>query len=97
MKPGYERARQSLIQLLYVSKRYDELLRVCEEGIRLDPNQGFYPFFMGKAYVEKGMVPEALAAFERCRKLGAPPAVLKEMDELEKSMSSPGSGERPGS
>jgi hypothetical protein len=86
MRPGHAMARQSLIQMLYFMKRYDELVRVAEEGARIDPTQGAYPFFMGKAYVETRNIPEALKAFERCRELNPPPEVASEIESIIRSL-----------
>lgn len=82
MRPKHDRARQSLIQMLYAMERDAEVLRVCEEGARIDSTQGYYPFFMGKAYARRGRTAEARAAFDRCRALEPPPEIVREIDDI---------------
>jgi hypothetical protein len=86
MRPEFDPARDALVQLLFSMKRYNELLRVAEEGERIHPRRGAYPFFMGKAYVELGRVPEAVSAFDRCRALNPPPEVTREIDAIVRSL-----------
>jgi len=86
MRPKHERARQSLVQMLFFMERYEELVRVCAEGSRIDPKLGDYPFFMGKAFAELGRVAEAREAFESCRALDPPPEVAREIDEILRSL-----------
>ncbi len=86
MRPGFESAREALVQMLFFMKRYDELLRVAEEGERIDPRRGTYPFFMGKAYVDLKRIPEAMKAFDRCRALNPPPEVESEIDAIVRSL-----------
>jgi len=93
MRPKHERARQSLVQMLFFMERYEELVRVCEEGARLDPKLGDYPFFMGKAFAKLGRAAEARDAFDRCRSLKPPPEVAREIDEILRSAEDAGGGE----
>lgn len=86
MRPTHDRARQSLAQMLYVMKRYDEVLAVCQEGARISPREGFYPFLMGETYVELGLLADALDAFDACRALNPPPEVAAEIDKLLRSV-----------
>jgi hypothetical protein len=97
MRPKHDRARQSLVQMLYTMERYNEMLRVCEEGMRLDAEQGYYPFFMGKAYARTGRAAEARAALEKCRALDPPPEVVREIDEILRSLGDDGGAPVKGS
>ena len=86
MRPNHDRARQSLAQMLFFMQRYDDLLKLCRDGARLSPKEGFYPFLMGKVFLETGHVPEALDAFDVCRRLNPPPEVANEIDSLLRSV-----------
>jgi Flp pilus assembly protein TadD len=86
MRPNSARVRQSLAQVLYAMGRYEEVLTICEEGTRLAPHEGFYPFLMGKAYLETGRFTEALGAFDNCRRLEPPPEAANEISELLRSV-----------
>lgn len=86
MRPRHDRARQSLAQMLFFMQRYDDLRKLCKEGARLSPKEGFYPFLLGKTYLEIGRVPDALAAFDDCRRLNPPPEVANEINNLLRSI-----------
>jgi hypothetical protein len=86
MRPNHDKARQALVQMLYAMEKFDDMLRVCEEGIRLDAKQGYYPFFRGKAYARMGRAAEARAALEACRALDPPPEIVREIDEILRSL-----------
>ena len=72
--------------MLFFMERYEELVRVCDEGARLDPKLGDYPFFMGKAYARRGRTAEARKAFDTCCSLEPPPEVAREIDEILRSL-----------
>ncbi len=49
----------------YFERRYDHAIRKCKEILDLDPNFGMAHFFLGQSYAQKGLYPEAVAAFEQ--------------------------------
>jgi hypothetical protein len=95
MRPKHDRARQSLVQMLYTMERDEEVVRVCKEGAQLDSTQGYYPFFMGKVYARRGRAAEARAALDACRALDPPPEIVREIDEILRALDSSGET-RPG-
>jgi hypothetical protein len=95
MRPNHDKARQAIVQMLYAMEKFDEMLRVCEEGIRLDAKQGYYPFFMGKAYARTGHAAEARAALEACRALDPPPEIVREIDEILRYLGGDAGAEKP--
>jgi Flp pilus assembly protein TadD len=56
---------------LYYSHRYDDAIRQLRYTLELDPTYFFAEMFMGMAHEQKGGFREAVAAFERARKLTA--------------------------
>ncbi|MBP2681449.1 MAG: lipoprotein, partial [Candidatus Krumholzibacteriota bacterium] len=86
MRPAHDRARRSLAQMLYFMKRDDELIAVCNEGRRVSPEEGLYPFLLGKTYLGMGRFQEALDAFDACRELNPPAQVAAEIDNLLRSV-----------
>jgi hypothetical protein len=95
LRPGHDRARQNLVRMLYEMGRDEEVLRVCEEGARLDPKQWYYPFFIGKSYARGGRADDARKAFDKCRALEPPPEVMREMDDMLRSLEDTNGGEEP--
>jgi len=89
MRPKYDNARQSLAQMLYSMRRYDDLVPLCRGGARLSPKEGFYPFLLGKTYLTMGRVSDALDAFDDCRGLNPPPEVANEIENLLRSVPTP--------
>jgi TolB-like protein/Tfp pilus assembly protein PilF len=49
----------------YFERRYDDAIRECTEILEMDPNFGMAYFFLGQAYEQKGLYPEAVAALEQ--------------------------------
>ncbi len=80
--PEYEVARTNFIRLLGLTNRMDEFIEACREGAELDPANPYYPFWMGQAFIRKGMADEAMAAFRRCRQLNPPAELINEMNRL---------------
>ncbi len=84
--PQDEHARQSLIQMLYFSRRYGDVIEACMRGAGLSTDNPFYPFFTGKAFVKQGRMEEAVAAFGECLKLNPSPAMVEEINEFLKTV-----------
>ena len=49
---------------LVVSRRWDEAIVHLRKAIELDPNYWFHHSYLGRAYEQKGMMPEAIAEFK---------------------------------
>ncbi len=51
--------------LSYFERRYDDAIRECKEVLEMDANFGMAYFFLGQAYEQKGLYPEAINALEK--------------------------------
>lgn len=51
--------------LSYFERRYDDAIGECTQILDMDSNFGMAYFFLGQAYEQKGLYPEAVAALER--------------------------------
>lgn len=49
---------------LVLNRRWDEAIVHLRKAIELDPNYWFHHSFLGRAYEQKGMMPEAIAEFK---------------------------------
>ncbi len=49
---------------LLLSRRWDEAIVHLRKAIELDPNYWFHHSYLGRAYEQKGMMPEAIAEFK---------------------------------
>src|SRR5713226_1594370 len=56
-------------EILYYARRYDEAIVEAQKASNVNPNFVFAQYWLGCAYREKKMYPEAIAAFARARKL----------------------------
>ena len=69
---------------LYYSRRHDGAIKQLQYTLELDPTYFFGEVFLGMAHEQKGRFREAVAAFERARKLTAeagetPPEILADL------------------
>lgn len=62
LSPGVLR---SVADMHYRMRNYDRAIEKCREALDLDPHFTPAYMFMGRAYVQKRLFPEAIAAFER--------------------------------
>ena len=62
---------QTLSVINLVARRYDDALRIALRATEIDPGRAFGFDRLGRAYIEKGMYPEAIAAMETAVKLSA--------------------------
>ena len=56
-------------EILYYARRYDEAVEEASSVLRLHPDFVLASYWLGCAYREKKMYPEAIATFERARKM----------------------------
>jgi TolB-like protein/lipoprotein NlpI len=56
-------------EILYYARRYDEAVQEASGVLKLHPDFVLASYWLGCAYREKKMYPEAIATFERARKL----------------------------
>lgn len=63
--------------VLYLARRYDQVIEVSRSILDLDPNNPEAHYQLGMAYTQKGMHPEAIAAFRKAITFsgGAPGAI----------------------
>jgi Tfp pilus assembly protein PilF len=69
---------------LYFSHRYDDVIKQLRYTLELDPTYFFAEMFLGMALEQKHQLGQAIAAFERARKLTAeagetPPEILADL------------------
>jgi tetratricopeptide (TPR) repeat protein len=57
------------VEILYHARRYDEAIEQASYDLKLHPDFVLASYWLGCAYREKKMYPEAIAAFERARKM----------------------------
>ena len=80
--PTDGRTRQMLVQMLYFAGKMDELERVCDDGIRLEPSQPLYYFLKGRVLANAGKTQEALDVLRRARALNPSGKLGSDIDEL---------------
>ena len=54
----------SVASVLVFNRRWDEAIVHLRKAIELDPNYWFHRSYLGRAYEQKGMMPEAIAEFK---------------------------------
>jgi len=54
-----------LMEQLYMSRRYDEVIEQARQVIAMEPNSGGVHFWLGQAYAGKGMFRDALVEFQK--------------------------------
>jgi len=59
------------VETLYYARKYDEAIEEAQGVLKDSPNFALAYYWLGCAYREKKMYPEAIATFERARKLTA--------------------------
>jgi tetratricopeptide (TPR) repeat protein len=58
-------ANFSVASVLLFSRRWDDTIAHLGKAIEIDPNYWFHHSYLGRAYLQKGMMPQAIAAFQR--------------------------------
>jgi eukaryotic-like serine/threonine-protein kinase len=56
-------------EMLYMLKKDDQAIQELRKTLELDPNFGEARMWMGKSYLQKGMLAEAIAEFEKAREV----------------------------
>jgi len=82
VRPQDDDARTLILPLLAGHNLVDEMIHVSLIGIQHSPRIPDYHFFLGNAYLAKGMREEGLKAFETCSRLDPPPVMVTEMKRL---------------
>jgi hypothetical protein len=82
INPEYTDARKTLVQMLLVMGREDDMVEVGEEGARLAPGDPYYPFYLGMAYARQDRLDDARRAFQRCLELKPAPEIVREIDGI---------------
>ena len=57
-------------RIYYFHRQYDRTIDYCQTILAVAPDAGqYFQFWLGRAYAEKGRLPEAIAALEKSREL----------------------------
>jgi tetratricopeptide (TPR) repeat protein len=80
--PDAHRNRQMLVTLFNSMERYADLTRVCKEGIKQEPDEPQYYYFLGKSYLYRGNLREGVIALMKCKQMNPPQSVLDNVDFL---------------
>ena len=59
-----------------------EAIRVCSDGIALSPDNPYFHFYLGVAYLHEGFTGKATEAFDDCRKLDPPTIMIDAMNDM---------------
>ena len=78
--PSNGSARQSLVLMLFYTRRFDEMLPVCDEGMQREPGNPFYSYYKGRALAALHRNAEALEALRRAKGQNPPPQMAREID-----------------
>jgi tetratricopeptide (TPR) repeat protein len=81
-KPDDDDARKLLLGLLALENRIDEMIPISLAGIAHSPKVPEFYFFLGNAYLAKGMKEQGLKAFAKCSQLNPPPLMVEAMGKL---------------
>jgi len=66
LDPHGEMLRTELVACYCFAERYDEAIRLAKEELQRNAESLFSHYFLGWAYLSKGMVAEAIASLEHC-------------------------------
>ena len=65
ISPDYSPARFRLVQALWNSNSYDEVISLCKAGNEYNPDDMAFYYFLGMAYSQKDDIDQSLDAFQR--------------------------------
>jgi hypothetical protein len=81
-RPDDDDARIVFLEILVNQKRVDEMIAVSLAGIEHSPSVPEFHFYLGNAYLAKGMREEGLKAFAACSRLNPSPKLVQAMRRL---------------
>jgi len=82
VRPEDDDARTIFLAMLATQNLIDEMVPVSLVGIEHSPSVAEFHFFLGNAYLAKGMKEEGLNSFARCSRLDPPPIMIQAMNRL---------------
>ena len=65
VSPDYSPARFRLVQALWNTESYDEVISLCKAGNEYNPDDMAFYYFLGMAYSQKDDIDQSLDAFQR--------------------------------
>lgn len=74
-------ARVTLGSILAQTGRFDALIDVAREGLRYEPDNPYYNFFLGMSLLETRQYQQALEQLTKCESLALPPGMRKDVDK----------------
>ncbi|HEX6790049.1 MAG TPA: tetratricopeptide repeat protein [Candidatus Krumholzibacteria bacterium] len=80
--PSNGRVREALVEMLLLSRRFDELILQCDEGMRREPGNPFYPYYKGRALAASRRTAESMEALKQASRLNPTPQMAKQIDSL---------------
>lgn len=63
VSPDYSPARFRLVQALWNTESYDEVISLCKAGNEYNPDDMAFYYFLGMAYSQKDDIDQSLDAF----------------------------------
>lgn len=61
--------RASRVQALYFDHQYDHVIEICQQTLQIAPSFYYMDYHLGRAYVQKGMFPQAITVFQEMEHL----------------------------
>ena len=65
LAPQWAVVVRDALESYYIARRYDEAIARCLEAQRLEPDDPFFSWILGRSYTQKGMYEEAATEFKR--------------------------------
>lgn len=78
--PSNGDARQSLVLMLFFTRRFDEMLVLCDEGMQREPENPFYTYYKGRALAAVHRNAEAIEALRRAKGQNPPRQMAREIN-----------------
>ena len=80
IREEFPRARINLVIQLYNFGEWEELMRVCTDGVRLEPQNPYYHYYFGLYYEKTGESELARNRFTYCLRQPIPDDMRKDID-----------------